>query len=100
MHVAHREPEIAREMLEHGDVATGASNTARLAGRHLAEEGLIDGIDPTGDAGDLHHEARTGGSHVARVFAERPFRLADARRHESFDDDLGVRWHLEVVRLA
>src|SRR2546425_13306017 len=76
------------------------SNATRLARRHLAEEGLIDGVDPVGDRGDLDDEARPRRAHVAGILAERPFRLPHTRRDEALDDDLGMGRYLEVVGLA
>src|SRR5437899_11908300 len=87
-------------MLEQRHVAPGAADTARLARRHLAEEGLVDRIGAMGDRGDLDHEARPRRAHVARVLAERPLVLAYAGRHEALDHDLGVRRDLEGPRLT
>src|SRR5262249_60652784 len=78
----------------------GAADAARLAGRHLAEEGLVDRVGPMVNRGDFDDEARAGRAHVARILAERPFVLPHTRWHEPFDDDLRVRRHLEIVRLA
>ena len=40
------------------------------------------------------------GNRMAGEFAERPFRLPDARRDEAFDHDLGFRRHQEIDGLA
>ena len=100
MDVSHRKPQVPGQVLEQGHVAPGPANATRLARRHLAEEGLIDGVDPVGDRGDLDDEARPGRAHVAGVLAERPFRLPHTRRDEALDDDLGMGRYLEVVGLA
>src|SRR5207247_397698 len=100
MDVSHRKPQVPGQVLEQGHVAPGPANATRLARRHLAEEGLIDGVDPVGDRGDLDDEARPGRAHVAGVLAERPFRLPHTRRDEALADDLGMCRYLEVVGLA
>src|SRR2546426_3989184 len=100
MHVAHREPEIALEMLEQRDVAPGTADTARLARRHLAEEGLVDGVGPVRDGGDLDHEARARRPHIARVLAERPLVLPNTGGHRPLDPYLGAGPDVQVVRLS
>lgn len=78
--VADGKPEVPGEMLVERHVAPGPADATRRAGRHLAEEGLVDRIGPVRDRGDLDHEARAGGPHVARVLPERALGLADAGR--------------------
>src|SRR5919198_1608536 len=83
MHIAHGQPELAREMLAQGDVAARAPDAARLARWHLTEERLIDRVGPVRNTGDVYHEAGAGRPHVARVLPEWPFRLSHAGRHDA-----------------
>ena len=65
-----------------------------------ADHGVEDRVLAMRDRDDLHHLAVGARAVGLREFAERPFRLAHARKEASFDHDLGFGRHADVAGQA
>src|SRR5882724_3115186 len=77
----------------------GAAQTAdatRLAGRHLAQERMVNRFAPPGHASYFDHRRLAAGTHVAGEFAEGAFLFAVAGADKSFEHDLGIGRNFQV----
>src|SRR4030095_2864587 len=88
------------EVVKQRGGATQASDAARLARRHLAQEGVIDRCAPSRHAGNFNHRLLAAGAHVSREFAERSLLFTIAAAQESLDYDLGIGRNVKIHCLA
>ena len=96
MDIPHGEAEIFLEMTEDLHFPSDTLDATRLARRHLAEEGLIDGVAPVGNAGDFHERIVSRRSHVSPIFAKRSFRFSALTGNFSLHHDLSRGRDLQV----
>ena len=89
-------PQNLFEVMKQTGGAAQAADAARFAGRHLAQKRVIHRTAPTGHASYLDHRCLAAWTHITGELAERAFGFAVTGADNSFQNDLGVGWNLEI----
>src|SRR5215475_3158132 len=74
-----------------------AANTARFAGRHLAQKRVVDRVAPPSHARYFDHWCLATRTHITGELAEGSLRFAVTGADDSFQNDLGAGGNFEIV---
>src|SRR5215510_3199338 len=77
--------------------AAQAADAARLARRHLAQKRVVDRVAPPSHARYFDHRCLSARTHITGELAEGSLRFAVTGADDSFQNDLGVGGHFEIV---
>src|SRR5262245_10546564 len=80
--------------------AAQAPNTARFAGRHLAQKRVVDRVAPASHARYFDHRCLAARTHITRELTEGSLRFAVIGTDDSFQNDLGAGGNFEIVSFA